>query len=122
MNFRTGALVQLPAKGDLGVKRLFVYIAVSLALVSSPSRALAGNNGTMDKSLLDRYYQGVTYFKHGDLERALECFKATALSAPADPLDHLSLAAALQEHGDTDDAIAEYERAIELRRGDTFAR
>jgi Flp pilus assembly protein TadD len=63
---------------------------------------------TMPKSLLDKYYQGVTYFKAGDLEKAIGEFRTVAYSLPEDPLIHISLAAALQQHGDIDDAIAEY--------------
>src|SRR5579871_3364685 len=88
----------------------------------SANPVFAAGEGTMDKTLLERYNMGVTAFKAGDLEKALACFSATALSAPYDPLVHLSLAAVLQQHGDIESAIAEYNRALKLRPQDAFAR
>ena len=76
---------------------------------------------TMPKQMLERYYQGVTAFKAGELDKALAAFQAVAISAPYDPLVHLSLAAVMQQSGDINNAIAEYQRAIRLRRGDAFA-
>ncbi|MBA4075688.1 MAG: hypothetical protein C0508_11665, partial [Cyanobacteria bacterium PR.023] len=88
--------------------------------------ALAQTNGpvaqVMPKQFLERYYQGVTYFKAGDLDKALAAFRAVVISAPYDPMVHLSLAAVLHQSGDLENAIAEYRRALSLRPADAFAR
>ena len=72
--------------------------------------ALAQTNGpvaqVMPKQFLERYYQGVTYFKAGDLDKALAAFRAVVISAPYDPMVHLSLAAVLHQSGDLENAIA----------------
>ncbi|HEY9868759.1 MAG TPA: tetratricopeptide repeat protein, partial [Candidatus Obscuribacterales bacterium] len=92
------------------MKRLFLVLAFSVPLAMP--QALGAPGPTMSKAVLERYYQGIQYFKAGDLDKALAALKLVALSAPSDPLVHLALAAALQQHGDIDDAIAEYRRAI----------
>ena len=102
------------------LKRL-IFVALALTLpITSICAAHAGT--PMPKQLLDKYYQGVTFFKAGDLEHAIIEFRSVALSMPEDPLIHISLASALQQHGDIEDAIAEYKRAISLRPYDAFAR
>ena len=104
------------------VRQLSVLLAISIALGCNSALAADKDNGGMPKALLEQYYQGVSFFKKGDLDNALSAFKGLALNCPQDPLVHLSLAAVLHQHGDVDDAIAEYRRAISLRPYDAFAR
>ncbi|HNG20114.1 MAG TPA: tetratricopeptide repeat protein, partial [Candidatus Obscuribacter sp.] len=76
----------------------------------------------MPRQFLERYNQGVSYMKSGEVDKALQIFKQVAINAPYDPLVHLSLAEAMHQSGDTDNAIAEYRRALRIRPYDAFAR
>jgi TolA-binding protein len=73
------------------LKRLFLSLAISLPMLASPLSAYAADAPAMPKALLEKYDQGVAYFKHGDLDLAIAAFKVVALSMPDDPLAHLSI-------------------------------
>ena len=110
---------EISKKGDDLLKRYYVAAALSLLLTSLPAHA---DNPLIPENLLGKYYEGVSYFKAGDLDRAIKAFRQVVLSCPRDALARLSYAAALHQNGDIEDAIAEYRRAIALRPGDAFAR
>ena len=72
----------------------------------------------MPKSQMERYYQGVTYFKAGDLDKALGAFRAVVINAPYDPMVHLSLAAVMHQSGDLENAKPEVLTSLLLTGGE----
>jgi Flp pilus assembly protein TadD len=69
----------------------------------------------LDKNLLPAYEAlGQLYTRAGAAEKAIAQYRAMAAAAPKNPTPHLFLGMAYEAQKRDDEAIAEYERALEL--------
>ncbi|MBW2066599.1 MAG: tetratricopeptide repeat protein, partial [Deltaproteobacteria bacterium] len=65
---------------------------------------------------------GYCYFKTGEHEKAIECFKKVLQLDPGSAIDYANIASNYREMGDREMAIRYYTFALELDPGIEFAR
>src|SRR5579883_2711909 len=108
-----------PTRWSMVLHRVSMCIVMLLTAAALGTSTRAGaqesaSNGQNSQLQEDYQEQGINYFHHGDLQRALESFRSAIDANPKDAISHDYIGVILGESGNLDAALREFREAIRL--------